>query len=94
MEEKLVDETRIYVPAESDCWGKCRWCYYCIKGELAKHQLAHSEAGRVGQQVNGSVKQSEKDLEKTEKWTCLRCGGGVSIAWRVGPDIESTAARG
>ncbi|ORY34007.1 Pex12 amino terminal region-domain-containing protein [Naematelia encephala] len=72
-DEETKDETRIYVPAQTDCWGGCRWCYYCIAGELAKHHDKVKE-----------IKLGSKS-EEMEKWSCLRCGGGVSRAWRVGP---------
>jgi peroxin-2 len=64
------EENRIFVPAQSDCWGGCRWCYYCIMGELAQNQAQ-----------DGSVNEKEGAC----KWDCLRCGGRVTKAWRVGP---------
>ena len=36
-DESIDDEERIFVPAQTDCWGECRWCYYCIGQELARH---------------------------------------------------------
>ena len=72
-----TEETRIFVPAETDCWGRCRWCYYCIGAELAKHRSGLDRRPR-------SPQLPEKLGEGTEKWTCLRCGGGVFRAWRVG----------
>lgn len=67
------EENRIFVPAQTDCWGGCRWCYYCIKGELVS--LRH------GSPVD--------DKADSGKWDCLRCGGRVTRAWRVGPDCVS-----
>ena len=67
------EENRIFVPAQTDCWGGCRWCYYCIKGELVS--LRH------GSPVD--------DKADSGKWDCLRCGGRVTRAWRVGPDSVS-----
>ena len=79
------EETRIFVPAETDCWGGCRWCYYCIGTELAKH--------RSGLDTRRSLLRSpEKPAEEVMgKWTCLRCGGGVSRAWRVG--VQTSASQ-
>ncbi|KAK4688705.1 peroxin-2, partial [Tremellales sp. Uapishka_1] len=64
------EENRIYVPAQTDCWGTCRYCYYCIMGELAGFE----------------EKRREKSAEASETWECLRCGGGVTKAWRVGAE--------
>lgn len=36
-DESIDDEERIFVPAQTDCWGGCRWCYYCIGQELSRH---------------------------------------------------------
>lgn len=71
------DENKVFVPAQTDCWGGCRWCYYCIMGELA--------AIRQTQHADGNGKGSEGS-QKPPKWDCLRCGGAVTGAWRVGPD--------
>lgn len=30
------DEDKIFVPAETDCWGRCQYCYYCVADELAR----------------------------------------------------------
>jgi len=78
--EQSDEETRVFVPAETDCWGGCRWCYYCIAGELAKHrQEAEEEIKKAGK--------GEKAASEAErKWECLRCGGGVTRAWRVGTE--------
>ena len=73
------DDTSIYVPAQSDCWGGCRWCYYCIQGELVKHRLEVARARDIGM-----ISRKGDDPEREEeRWTCLRCGGGVTRAWRV-----------
>jgi peroxin-2 len=64
------EENRIFVPAQTDCWGGCRWCYYCIMGELVSQE--HPGTG--------------VEKEEPGKWDCLRCGGRVTRAWRVGPD--------
>ena len=32
------EEEEVFIPAETDCWGGCRYCYYCIAGELARHR--------------------------------------------------------
>ena len=89
-EEAVKEETRIFVPAQSDCWGGCRWCYYCIQEEIVKHRLRLEDE----KQGKGKMKDAE---QQGDKWTCLRCGGGVSKAWRAGtedrkqeqmPDLE------
>lgn len=30
------DEDKIFVPAQTDCWGQCMYCYYCVADELAR----------------------------------------------------------
>ena len=70
------EEERIFVPAQTNCWGGCRWCYYCIAGELASHN----------QQIAAGPGEEETDEKGNVNWTCLRCGGGVTRAWRVGPN--------
>ena len=82
-QENENDDTTIYVPAQSDCWGGCRWCYYCIQGELVKHRLEQARAREIGMVSH----KGEKGEEQEEKWTCLRCGGGVTRAWRV-PTVD------
>jgi peroxin-2 len=76
-EEDVKAETRIFVPAESDCQGRCRWCYYCIAEQLVRHREeveARRKKGRGGYEEN------------EEAWSCLRCGGGITRAWRVGEE--------
>lgn len=70
------EEERIFVPAQTDCWGGCKWCYYCIMGELASLKSEGTTA---------SAKPA--DASKPPKWDCLRCGGTVSRAWRAGADV-------
>lgn len=84
-EGESKEETRIYVPAQTDCWGACRWCYYCIAGELAKH--------RGGLETRRRNRPAAKK-EEEEKWTCLRCGGGATRAWRVGADVTENKPNG
>jgi peroxin-2 len=87
------DEEKIFVPAETDCWGGCRWCYYCIAGELARHaEDQAAEADKAREKVQGR-KTETKGQEAGQvsqgervKWDCLRCGGGVTRAWRVGSE--------
>lgn len=59
-------EDRIFLPAHTDCWGQCKYCYYCIADELA--QFAQEHGG------------------DDAKWQCLRCGGSVTKAKRVGAE--------
>ena len=75
------EETRIFVPAQTDCWGGCRWCYYCVAGELAKHRDA-TEARRK------TSRSEEESGEGEAKWSCLRCGGGATRAWRVSAAVR------
>lgn len=63
-EEQGDHDERIFVPAVTDCWGECKYCYYCIADELAQH--------------------AQRDAKSEDKWTCLRCGGGVTRAKRLG----------
>jgi peroxin-2 len=70
------EENRIFVPAQTDCWGRCRYCYYCIMGELASLRSEDPVTSR-----------GEGEKETTERmitWDCLRCGGRVTRAQRVG----------
>lgn len=91
------DETRIFVPAQTDCWGGCRCCYYCIGEELYKHaegvkeRLAKArpvEGTKKGQegQKSGEVNQTIAPSDEKHPWECLRCGGSVTRAWRVGAE--------
>jgi peroxin-2 len=79
------EETQIFVPAQSDCWGKCQWCYYCIASELARHQ-EEMEEKRKSQPK--STKAGSGEVEEDLGWECLRCGGKVTRAWRVGGEAE------
>lgn len=79
------EEEKIFIAAETDCWGGCRWCYYCIAGELARHaegvavaeETRRDKGGKPGLEGHG---------QQPENWSCLRCGGVVSRAWRVGAE--------
>ncbi|WVQ72574.1 hypothetical protein IAR50_002132 [Cryptococcus sp. DSM 104548] len=77
----LEDEDRIFVPARTDCEGECVWCYYCIGEELYKNRekVKHKPLPKDGAE--------EADLEK-DKWSCLRCGGRIGKAWRIGADKD------
>jgi peroxin-2 len=68
-EEQRDNEDRIFVPAQTDCWGECKYCYYCIADELARHSQRFAAEGGD---------------ESAAKWTCLRCGGAVTKASRMG----------
>jgi len=68
-EEQRDNEDRVFVPAKTDCWGECKYCYYCIADELAQHAQRFAAEGGD---------------ESAAKWTCLRCGGSVTKATRVG----------
>lgn len=84
------DEETVFIPAETDCWGGCRWCYYCIAGELARHAEVVAAAEIAYSTKKGRTDEKTTVAEITaEKWTCLRCGGGVSRAWRVGAEVPS-----
>jgi peroxin-2 len=69
-EEQRDNEDRVFLPAQTDCWGECKYCYYCIADELAQH------AQRVAADPPAD--------ESGAKWTCLRCGGAVVRATRLG----------
>ncbi|WVF71449.1 hypothetical protein IAT40_006253 [Kwoniella sp. CBS 6097] len=93
------EESRIFVPAQTDCRGNCQWCYYCIGEELYKHHervksIATKkpspdegrknkvyENGDAGKGEQGGAEELDSDEEA--RWQCLRCGGGVTRAWRV-----------
>ncbi|WOO85885.1 Peroxisome biogenesis factor 2 [Vanrija pseudolonga] len=80
-DEANDNEDRIFIPAQTDCWGGCKYCYYCIADELARWDKEQAEV------AGGKVR-------KADKWTCLRCGGGVTRAWRAGAEplsVETTS---
>lgn len=78
-----MDEERIFVPAQTDCRGGCRWCYYCIGEELYKHQERVTLGNGKSEKKSAGVDQK---AEEVKKWDCLRCGGEVSRAWRIGAE--------
>jgi peroxin-2 len=86
------DEERIFIPAQTDCWGGCRWCYYCIGTELARHAegVAATRISAKVQPVRGGKEQT-LSVEEAPKWDCLRCGGSVMRAWRLGAEPELLA---
>lgn len=71
------NEDRIYVPAQTDCWGGCKYCYYCIADGLARH---------------AQVSEGAKDEKLVTKWTCLRCGGAATKATRVGAEPREVSS--
>ncbi|OCF36856.1 peroxin-2 [Kwoniella heveanensis BCC8398] len=92
------EESRIFVPAQTDCRGNCQWCYYCIGEELYKHrERVKNEAAKQKTTttkkkkmaldnggIDGMHKQEREDeVAEKDKWECLRCGGCVTRAWRV-----------
>ena len=81
------EEERIFIPAQTDCWGGCRWCYYCIGTELAKHsESAAATQSAAKNQPTRKGKGQDAPVNEVPKWDCLRCGGGVTRAWRVGAE--------
>jgi hypothetical protein len=40
----------------------------------------------MGELVSQEHRESIGEKEEPGKWNCLRCGGRVTKAWRVGPD--------
>lgn len=95
------EETRIFVPAQTDCWAGCKWCYYCIGEELFKDHEGVSRRRKeksVGPDVRaegkgdfpGEKRKMVAVKEVEEGWGCLRCGGSVSRAWRVGAESKGT----
>ncbi|RSH87381.1 peroxisome assembly protein (Peroxin-2) [Saitozyma podzolica] len=87
------EETRIFVPAQSNCRGGCRWCYYCIAEELVKQSEMESGRKAGARKRKGNGKEGGKNGGEEEGWTCLRCGGVVSRAWRVGAEEEDMAGQ-
>ncbi|EIW70622.1 hypothetical protein TREMEDRAFT_68135 [Tremella mesenterica DSM 1558] len=78
-QEEEDEETRIYVPAQTDCWGECKWCYYCIADELVRHR----------HELTKHQRSSRKGSEEDESWICLRCGGAVTTSRRAIPELQS-----
>jgi peroxin-2 len=92
------EEERMFVPAQTNCWGGCRWCYYCIAGELAEFEAKSTKTAKPAKPApaaqRGARGVPEEKMEEEVKWDCLRCGGGATKAWRVGgtrPEVESEA---
>lgn len=73
------EENQVFVPAQTDCWGGCRWCYYCIMSELATLDSVQNTRSKGKETETGDA---------VAKWDCLRCGGAVTKAWRVGTEVE------
>ncbi|WVO22225.1 uncharacterized protein IAS62_003555 [Cryptococcus decagattii] len=83
------EECRIFMPARTDCDGGCLWCYYCIGEELYRHRKSNL---RTANKRSKPTRNGQQELDKTEeevKWNCLRCGGGVSKAWRADSQEEA-----
>ncbi|WRT66339.1 uncharacterized protein IL334_003294 [Kwoniella shivajii] len=90
------EENRIFIPAQTDCKGECKWCYYCIGEELYKHQEAKTSDTRRKKDKKKPITINGKGIEKKdekedqedeiEKMECLRCGDGITRAWRVGSE--------
>ncbi|WVO16277.1 hypothetical protein L204_103952 [Cryptococcus depauperatus] len=78
--EDKVEVNRVFMPAKTDCNGGCQWCYYCIGEELYKHREKLRQK---------SVQNKEGQKEEIKLWTCLRCGGRASRAWRLGAELSS-----
>lgn len=86
--EASTEETRVFIPAQTDCWGGCKWCYYCITGELIQFRQEHQKKLMpTAKKGIATDRRAEGDQEEA-KWDCLRCGGGVTRAWRVGMQPE------
>ncbi|GMK54333.1 hypothetical protein CspeluHIS016_0109190 [Cutaneotrichosporon spelunceum] len=75
-------EDRIFIPAQTDCWGGCSYCYYCIADELAQFAQDHPEKDarwqclRCGGNVSkakrasaepGALQRSEESEESSEE---------------------------
>ncbi|WVW83886.1 hypothetical protein I302_105908 [Kwoniella bestiolae CBS 10118] len=107
--EEDEEDSRVFIPAQTDCRGDCRWCYYCIGGVLYEHyERVKARGGKKGDKGEGRAERAEraenkdgtregkgesregKEVDEVEseadKWDCLRCGGKVGRAWRVGED--------
>ncbi|WWD17329.1 hypothetical protein CI109_101769 [Kwoniella shandongensis] len=89
-EGDVKEESRIFVPAQTDCEGGCKWCYYCIGEELYKHRGIETSKRNGREGKKGNSKNEKDEIGSGEdRWECLRCGGGVSRAWRVGAEEAS-----
>ncbi|WVQ67696.1 uncharacterized protein L199_005900 [Kwoniella botswanensis] len=89
------EDNRIFIASQTDCVGGCRWCYYCIGGELYNHYERVKANGRKSKKREDEVKQkgeekeiatNQEEQDNEDKWDCIRCGGKVSRAWRVGAE--------
>lgn len=55
-------EDRIFLSASTDCWGGCRYCYYCIADELAQFAQEHGDDGAKWQclRCGGNVTKAKR----------------------------------
>jgi len=78
-EEEQADneETRIHLPAKTDCEDECRYCFYCISEVLTRRaKEVELESKRRG----GGVEDEDDTAPgrgKMKGWECLRCGEEV-----------------
>jgi hypothetical protein len=83
------EETRIHIPAQTDCEEECRYCFYCISEALTMRakqaQTAQEERGRrKGRQDKQIVEKDGSGVSAVVKgWDCLRCGGEVWSCMRL-----------
>lgn len=79
------EDTRIHVPARTDCDEECVYCYYCIAEALAKE--AKERDAQVNLKREDSSQEKHMNGSAVEKgWTCLRCGDDVHGCKRVEPE--------
>lgn len=75
------EETRIHLPAKTDCEDECRYCFYCISEVLTRRaKEVEMESQRRG--VGVGVGEGEGE-GKVKGWECLRCGEEVWGCIRV-----------
>jgi hypothetical protein len=73
------EETRIHLPAKTDCEDECRYCFYCISEVLTRRakevEVEAKRRGRGGDDDEDQVGVPNRD--KVKGWECLRCGEEV-----------------
>jgi hypothetical protein len=75
------EETRIHLPAKTDCEEECRYCYYCISEALtirAKEVAGLDEVAR-----KGAGDDAKEKVIPPKGWGCLRCGEEVWNCIRI-----------
>ena len=81
--EEENEETRIHVPAQTDCEEECRYCYFCISEALTLQAKTVADGEKRRQGSETQRKEGQVPDRTIKGWDCLRCGGEVWSCIRV-----------